>query len=142
MSQFYVGVKQVFAYPEPKNGTDGYHVVYDYGTAREYHSWSPKDVFEHSYYPMGHGNDGSRVTQEMVDGFLPVFDVQPAAPGGKMTVAHAELRNGTVYAESSACVDPKNYDRAIGAEVCQRRVKDRIWHLLGFALQWARRGLS
>lgn len=26
--------------------TPGYHVIYSMGTADEYHSWSPKDIFD------------------------------------------------------------------------------------------------
>lgn len=149
MSQYYIGVKQVFAYPEMKGDTPGYHVVYDYDTPREYHSWSPKDVFESAYLPMGEANDGSKITQEMVDGFTKVvglenFDMPDGGRGAdpKMTVLFVELKNGTLYAESSACVDPKNYSEEIGREVCLKRAKERVWHLLGFALQWARKGLS
>lgn len=32
---------------DPK--AEGYHVVYDMGTEKEYHSWSPKEVFEAGY---------------------------------------------------------------------------------------------
>jgi hypothetical protein len=42
MSQFYIGNKKVFAWPERKGDRDGYHVVYQYGLPNEYHSWSPK----------------------------------------------------------------------------------------------------
>lgn len=141
MSQFYIGIKQIFAWPEPKNGQDGYHVVYDKGTKDEYHSWSPKDKFEAAYLPMGEANDGSRITQEMVDAFV-ADTTHPTTVAGKMTVLNVELANGTVFAESSACVDPKNYDEQLGAGICLSRAKDRVWHLLGFALQWARRGLK
>lgn len=139
MSQFYVGVKQVFAWPEEKDGKAGYAVVYRYGQPDAYQSWSPKDEFERFYLPQG--NDPTRVTQAMVDGF--VSDAtHPATVNGKMTVLNVELKNGTVFAESSACVDPANYDEKIGAGICLNRAKDRVWHLLGFALQWARRGLK
>ena len=30
-------------------GMDGYRVTYDEGTSKEYHSWSPKEVFERGY---------------------------------------------------------------------------------------------
>lgn len=32
---------------DPKG--EGYHVVYDAGTDKEYHSWSPKETFEAGY---------------------------------------------------------------------------------------------
>lgn len=138
MSQHYIGIKQVFAWPEPRGDRPGYHVVYDLGTKDEYHSWSPADKFEAAYLPM-RGSDGTRVTQAMVDGFVRAADA--VTVGGKMTVVNVELASGTLYAESSACVDPANYDEAVGKDICLKRAKDRVWHLLGFALQWARAGL-
>ena len=142
MSQFYIGVEQVFAYPAKSKDDkhDGYHVVYRHGAADEYHSWSPKAEFEKFYLPMGEAADGSRISPEMVDGFL--LAATPVKFGTKMTVASVELANGTLFAESSACVDPKNYDEAVGLDICVKRAKDRIWHLLGFVLQWSRNGLK
>lgn len=139
MSQFYVGIKQVFAWPESKEGRDGYHVVYRYGQPDAYDSWSPKEEFERFY--LAQGNDPTRITQAMVDDFI-ADGTHPTTVGGKMTVLNVELKNGTVFAESSACVDPANYDEKLGASICAERVKSRVWHLLGFALQWARAGLK
>jgi hypothetical protein len=44
-AKLYVGAKLILAYPEEKNGREGYHVTYPDG----YESWSPKDVFEEAY---------------------------------------------------------------------------------------------
>lgn len=44
----YIGTKIVYAYPESKDGKDGYAVVYEDG----YRSWSPKTVFERCYRPI------------------------------------------------------------------------------------------
>lgn len=141
VSQHYIGIKQVFAYPEARNGVDGYHVVYDYGTPLAYHSWSPKDKFEAAYLPMGHDNDGSRISPEMVASLIDFHP--PYTHGEKTTVVGATLKTGGFeMLESSSCVDPRNYSEAIGSDVCRRRIEDRVWHLLGFALQWARRGLQ
>ena len=139
--QMYVGVKQIYAYPEVnKAGVAGYHVEYRHGQPNAYHSWSPKEEFERFYLPMGEASDGSRVTPEMVDGF--VSSAESVSVGGKMTVVNVELANGTLCAESSACVDPKNYDESIGKDICVKRAKDRVWHLLGFVLQWSRNGIK
>ena len=43
----YIGVKHVEAYPEEKDGKQGYVVIYPDGDK----SWSPKDVFESAYFP-------------------------------------------------------------------------------------------
>ena len=50
MTQEYVGVKQVTAWPQDKDGAPGYAVKYADG----YTSWSPKDVFEAAYIGIGH----------------------------------------------------------------------------------------
>lgn len=46
----YIGTKQVTAWPEVKDGKEGYAVKYADG----YISWSPKDVFEAAYINIGH----------------------------------------------------------------------------------------
>jgi hypothetical protein len=47
---YYIGVKQVLAWPEKHaDGRDGYAVKYEDG----YTSWSPKETFERAYLPMG-----------------------------------------------------------------------------------------
>lgn len=53
----------------------------------------------------------------------------------KCTVVIAKLPNGFVITESSACVDPVNYDRNIGVEVCKERIINKIWELEGYRLQ-------
>lgn len=43
--KLYIGAKLIRAYPQQKDGIDGYRVIYPHG----YISWSPKDVFEEAY---------------------------------------------------------------------------------------------
>ncbi len=50
MKQHYVGTKQIIAWPKEKDGAEGYAVRYEDG----YISWSPKEVFEAAYLPMGY----------------------------------------------------------------------------------------
>ncbi len=49
MTQEYVGTKIVTAWSQAKDGTPGYAVKYSDG----YTSWSPADVFEAAYIPLG-----------------------------------------------------------------------------------------
>lgn len=150
MSQFYVGVKQVFAFPESAVRPDaegkpvdtpGYHVVYDYQTPREYHSWAPKDVFEAAYLPMGRdAGNGTRVTAQMVvamSGLPPLV----SKLGGQTAVAQATLATGFELTEVSACVDPANFDLERGGDLAKDKIARQVWHLLGFVLGWARNGL-
>lgn len=61
MTQYYIGVKQVMARPEQKDGQDGYAVRYPDG----YQPWSPKATFEATYLPVG---DGIHVTPSKTAG--------------------------------------------------------------------------
>lgn len=54
---------------------------------------------------------------------------------GKCTVLTVKLGNGFVLTESSGCVDPENFDDAIGRECCEKRIRDKLWMLEGYALQ-------
>ena len=75
------------------------------------------------------------VTEEMVDRRIDVVDVQTVTLcGKKVTLVAARLTNGFVLVETSTCVDPANYDESIGAEVCIKRIRERIWELEGYLL--------
>lgn len=50
MTQEYIGTKQITAWEQQKEGLEGFAVKYEDG----YTSWSPKDVFEAAYLPIGH----------------------------------------------------------------------------------------
>lgn len=150
MTQHYIGCKQVEAWEQDReDGAPGYGVKYPDG----YTSWSPKDVFEAAYLPMGCkpplpavGSgieplvNENTVTEGVVSDFIREYHVTTL--GKKTTVVRATLRNGFEIVESSSCVDPANYSEEVGAEICRDRIRNQVWHLLGFALQWARSGLS
>lgn len=141
---YYIGVKQVQASPCERNGEAGYEVTYPDG----YKSWSPKEAFEKAYLLMetlawSPENDptyGTKVTQVMVDEFIKNVSVQTV--GEKTTVVKVELLNGFEIVESSSCVEKANYSEDVGAGICSGKIKDKIWYLLGFTLQWARHGLA
>lgn len=136
MTQHYIGTKQVLAWPAEKDGVAGYGITYPDG----YQSWSPKKQFESAYLAMGEGNDGSKITQGMVDGFI--LNIEAKKFGEKNTVVVATLANGFEIVESSSCVDPENFSMEIGTQICVDRIKNKVWHLLGFLLQTARSGVT
>jgi len=113
----------------------GYAVKYEDG----YISWSPKDVFERAYLPMGPSND-NKVTQEMVDVMMGLCSEQRLDP--KTLLVTAETLTGFRQYETSSCVDPANFDAAIGRECCLKRIKDTLWKCMGFVVQWGRFGLK
>lgn len=125
--------------PDAATVEEGYKVVYPDG----YESWSPKDVFEAAYLPMTVNpnlrTDKPSISQQMVDDFIACSEV--ATMGEKCTVVRAVLRNGFEVVESSACVSKENYDEKLGAEICMKKIKDKVWMLLGFLLQTAVNGI-
>lgn len=83
---------------------------------------------------------GVSIGPQMVDDFILDYDVFTKKE--KITIVIATLRNGFTIVESSACVDPKNYNEEIGAEICIERIKNKVWNHLGFLLQTAYKGIK
>lgn len=134
MPQYYIGSKQIQAWPFEFEGREGYNILYPDG----YESWSPKETFEAAYLPMGDATDGSKVTQQMVDDFIVGHDARQIA---NSTVVMTVLKNGFTVLTESACVDPANYDHVLGTELAIEKAKAQVWHLLGFLLATARNGV-
>lgn len=136
----YIGTKLIEAIQAQKDGKDGYKVVYPDG----YNSWSPADVFERAYLPLSINTrlntDKPSIGQEMVDDFIAHTEVQTL--GDKTTVVRAVLRNGFELVESSSCVSKENYSEELGAQICMKKIKDKVWFLLGFLLQTAVHGVK
>ena len=76
-----------------------------------------------------------KVTQAEIDLLLNSADVQVRTEFGKCTVVTVRLRNGFILTESSACVDPANYDTELGKRLCLQHIENRLWELEGYALQ-------
>ena len=118
---------------------EGYAVRYADG----YESWSPKDVFELAYLPVEVNKnlktDRPSISSEMVDHFIKNWRTDTL--GDKTTIVRATLRNGFEIVETSSCVSPENYDERIGQELCMKKIKDKVWELLGFLLQTAVNGV-
>ena len=45
------------------------------------------------------------------------------------------MKNGFILRDSTTCIDPANYSEEIGKEICLKHIEDKIWFLLGYALQ-------
>lgn len=52
-----------------------------------------------------------------------------------VTYVEVRMKNGFTVRETTTCVDPANYSEEIGKEICLKRIEDKIWFLLGYALQ-------
>jgi hypothetical protein len=51
------------------------------------------------------------------------------------TYVTVRMKNGFTLRESTTCVDPANYDEEIGKQICLEKIEDKVWFLLGYALQ-------
>lgn len=118
----------------------GYKVRYPDG----YESFSPKAVFEKAYLPLEVNKklktDAPSISQKMVDDFISHYETKTL--GNKTTVVRAVLVNGFEIVESSSCVSEENYDESMGYKICVKKIKEKVWYLLGFLLQTAVHGID
>lgn len=118
----------------------GYKVRYADG----YESFSPQGVFESAYLPLEVNGmlktAAPSISAEMVERFIDHHET--VTMGGKTTVVRAVLKNGFEIVESSSCVSAENYDEKLGEEICMKRIRNKIWELLGFLLQTAVGGVN
>ena len=76
------------------------------------------------------------VTQDQIDELIAnARNIKTQKLGDKTCLVHVILKNGFELIESSACVDPANYDAEIGEEICLERIKNKLWELEGYKLQ-------
>ena len=52
----------------------------------------------------------------------------------KCLIVSVKLPNGFIIVESSACVNPKDFDIEIGTNICMKRIEDKLWELEGYKL--------
>ena len=91
------------------------------------------DIFEKTYEAC---TDENTVTEEEVADNMKDIICSTAVEFGKpVTYVTVRMKNGFTLRESTTCVDPKNYDEKIGRQICLDKIEDKIWFLLGYALQ-------
>jgi len=121
--------------PSDENGGDEGFLKDD---GRGHIQWDPAESFKRDFLPINGKNN--TITQADVDGMISNTMVQTI--GAKTTFVQVTLLNGFTLEETSSCVDPLNYNEAMGAELCLGKIKDKIWFLLGFLLQSALYGFD
>ena len=120
--------------PEDENPLEEGFLVQD-KTGRE--SYIPKDIFEMFSFKLAEDN---KITDGDVEHFMDGVDVMKLDK--KTTLVSSTTLTGFVSHEVASCVDPKNYDEAIGIKIGTERIKNKIYPCLGFVLQWALNGLK
>lgn len=112
---------------------NGYEVTYN----DNYKSWSPKNVFESTYFEI---KADDKLSPEDINNFIKSESCTTV--GRKTTVGVLTCLTGFEATVSSSCVKPENYDINIGKQYAIEKAKDQIWAGLGFVLQWAINGLK
>lgn len=80
-------------------------------------------------------NKINSITQELVDKMYNESEKLTFISFNKCLILSCKLKNGFVITESSACVDPRNFDSKIGIDICKEKIKNKIWELEGYTLQ-------
>lgn len=75
------------------------------------------------------------VTEKQINKLFKESQKEVMTYWGKCTVMTIQLPNGFTIVEHSACVDPANYDKEIGLEICERKIKEKLWAFEGYRLQ-------
>lgn len=73
--------------------------------------------------------------QEVKDNMKDVLCRTEIEYGKPVTYVTVRMKNGFTLRESTTCVDPDNYDENVGRQICLDKIEDKIWFLLGYALQ-------
>jgi hypothetical protein len=114
---------------------EGYMVEYADG----YQTWAPKEAFEDACLEL---DDPTRITEETIERFIGPGAVYSTQVDEKTTHVSIVPRTGFVQHEFSCCVDPANYDHQIGVAIATRNIRNKLWPMLAFCLQWGRCGLN
>lgn len=75
------------------------------------------------------------VTQEHIDNLIRESQINVKTVFGKCTIVSVQLKNGFVIVESNTCVNPINYDEAMGTSICIEKIKNKLLELEGYKLQ-------
>lgn len=75
------------------------------------------------------------VTQSVIDELMESCDIAVTTAFDKCTIVACKLPNGFVIVESSSCVDPANYDKDMGVDICMKNIERKLWELEGYLLQ-------
>lgn len=74
------------------------------------------------------------VTSKQISELIDRSEVTVSTVHDKVTIVSLKLPNGFVITESSACVDPANYDEKVGRDICMERITNKLWELEGYLL--------
>lgn len=115
------------------NEENGYAISYKGNSP----CWKPASEIAKKYFLV---SDDSKILEGDINNFIIMDKVLTL--GDKTTLVHAHTITGLEYYETSSCVDPKNYDLALGTKYALERITSKVRDALEFVLQWAKNGIN
>lgn len=76
----------------------------------------------------------TRLTRDDLDNEI-LSDQYHVFPGTTLTVCCLTLKNGFTVTGESACVNPENFDAAMGERIAYANAVEKLWPLCGFRLR-------
>ena len=134
----YIGIKSVEAWPQTKDGVEGYAMKHRNG----YVTWSPKEPFERAYFMVsdGTGEDAGKITEETVDRFIAGYDSRQV--GNRTVASAAKTVIGFDVVETASVAETYAFEQERAKGIAETRAENMVWTFLGFAKQWAEKGLD
>lgn len=77
----------------------------------------------------------TEITEEHIAGIMENSEFEVFTSFDKCTIVSCRLPNGFVITESSACVNPDDYDENLGTDICFDKIAEKIWELEAYRLQ-------
>ena len=115
-----------------------YGILFTYGENNSHTVFMDTETFENHFEKVVEKKPEVKpnsITAERVQDIIDNCELEIFTIFDKCTVVACKLPNGFVIVESSACVDPRNYDEEQGAYICFDKIVDKIWELEGYSLQ-------
>lgn len=75
----------------------------------------------------------NRITKDFLESEITNVEYQRLS--GTITHCTITVKNGFTFTGESACVDPNNYDQAIGEKIAYDNAFEKMWMPYGFALK-------
>lgn len=77
----------------------------------------------------------SGISKEHIDKILAMSKFSVSKLGSKTCAVVCTLPCGFEITATSACVNPSDYDEAVGADICREKIEDKLWELEGYRKQ-------
>ena len=76
----------------------------------------------------------NKVTEKQIDKIIQAGSVEIQDLSDKTTLVKFKTKEGFEIVATSSCVDPKNYNRDVGAKICMDQIKNKLWEYEGYTL--------